>query len=258
MKGKTLFLTLLMIASGLCLKAQKTVTISGTVTDFNSKPIDSVTVCVKDKSFKDLFTTISDKDGKYSLKVTKGRYTCLYAINLKHYGKSKLEYWAWNIPAFNDLEINPQYDRMEVYALNVFEPQVEPYDTYMLYFRPMSLTKALGLQSGDYNKKKFEQDAGARHDTINIAPKNITPEELTVRINDQNVKVVQVHKIIELAKGINMYGYMIQVLKNKDEVKPTDIDKVTVILHSNETNETGRADCFYEKVKYLNGENKKP
>jgi hypothetical protein len=145
---------------------------------------------------------------------------------------------------------------MEVYGINVFEPQVGPYESYMLYFRPMSLTKSLGLRSKETDRKKLEQGAAARHDTLNIAPLKITPDELTVRINDQDVKVIQIQKMIEVARGVSMYGYMIQLLKNKDEAKPTDIDKITIILHSKETNETGRADCFYEKEKYLHMENK--
>jgi len=43
------------------------------------------------------------------------------------------------------MEINPQYDRMEIYGINVFEPQVTPQETYMLYFRPMSLAKTLAI-----------------------------------------------------------------------------------------------------------------
>jgi hypothetical protein len=245
------FLPVLLLAIGMSttLKAQEMVTIHGQVTDFSGTPIDSVTIRLKDKSFTDLYTTQTGKDGRYSLKVPKGRYFCLYAINLNHYGKTKLEYWTWNVPAFSDLEINPQYDRMEVYGINVFEPQVGPFDTYMIYFRPMSLSKAL-QQTDNKTTRQLEKAAAAKHDTIDIAPKAITPAELTVRINDREVKVLQVQKLTEYARGAYMYGYLVQVQKEKDSTGKPSTDRITVILHSNETNETGRADCFYEKPDY--------
>jgi hypothetical protein len=37
---------------------------------------------------------------------------------------------------------------MELYGLNAFEPQVGPHLTYMVYFRPMSLTKSIKFQAG--------------------------------------------------------------------------------------------------------------
>lgn len=245
------FFAVLLVATCMstALKAQEMVTIHGQVTDFKSNPIDSVTISIKNKAFDDLYTTQTGKNGRYSLKVPKGRYYSLYAINLNHYGKTKLEYWTWNVPAFSDLEINPQYDKMEVYGVNVFEPQVGPFDTYMIYFRPMSLTKAL-RQADESNKKKLEKAAIAKHDTIDMAPQNITPAELTVRINDREVKVLQVQKLTEYARGAYMYGYLIQVKKDKDTSGNPGTDRITVILHSNETGDTGRADCFYEKPSY--------
>lgn len=245
-RGICILLALTAISIGL--KAQEMVTIHGQVSDFQSHPIDSVTIKIKDKSFNDLYTTRTDKEGHYSLKVPKGRYYCLYAINPEYYGKTKLEYWAWNIPAFKDLEVNPQYERMEIYGINVFETQVKPFDSYMIYFRPMSLTKALKHYSG--TKEQIEKKAAVGHDTIDISPQHIAPDELTVRINNQEAKVLQIQKVTEYARGSYMYGYLIQVKKDIETNVHFDIDQITVILHSKETNEKGRADCFYEKVAY--------
>lgn len=246
------FLPILLLAIGMstALKAQEMVTIHGQVTDFKSNPIDSVTVSLMDKSFEQLYTAVTGADGRYSLKVPKGRYYSLIAINFNHYGKTKLEYWAWNIPAFSDLELNPQYDRMEVYGVSVFEPKVGPFDTYMIYFRPMSLTKSL-KHFDQSSKEQYEKATNAKHDTTDIAPKAITPAELTVRINDQEVKVLQIQKLTEYARGSYMYGYLVQVQKEKDASGKPGTDRITVILHSNETNESGRADCFYEKPDYI-------
>jgi len=97
------------------------VKIFGRVTDFEGQPIKGVMVFLKDTRFEDVATAKSDEDGRYSLIAPKGRYMALAAV--KHYMIKFLEYWAWNIPANQDLEINPSIDRMEVYAINAWTPQ---------------------------------------------------------------------------------------------------------------------------------------
>jgi hypothetical protein len=242
----TFLIALLLMVFRTNVDAQDGVRIFGTVTNFRSNPIDSVLVILKDRNFRDLYTVRADKNGQYSMTVKKGRYHCLYAINTNHYGKTALEYWAWNVPAYNDLEINPQYDKMEVYAVNVFEPQVGPYDTYMIYFRPMSLTKSLRL-ADEGHKKEVERRAMANHDTIDIAPKTITSGQLTVRINDQKSTILTIQKVTEFARGLYLYGYLVQVQKPSNEPGKQDVDKITVILHSRETDEYGKADYYFTK-----------
>jgi hypothetical protein len=227
--------------------AQDSIRIYGHVTDFNDQPIDSVTVWLKNKNFENLYETISDKNGFYSLTALKGAYYCLYAIRLSDYGKTKLEYWAWNIPAYKDLEINPQYERMEIYGINVFEPQVGPWDTYMIYFRPMSLTKSLAFQ-GSEDKKEKERKSMVQHDTINIAPNTINKEELDIRINERKGEVVNITRIPEYARGGYLYGYIVQVKKPEDVRENSGkYDKITIVLKSNETGEFGKGEYFIEK-----------
>lgn len=237
------------ILISIILNAQDTVRIYGMVTDFNSKPIDSVYVDVKDCDFKTLFETMTDHNGCFSMKVVKGVYYCMYAIKLSDYGKTKLEYWAWNVPAYGDLEINPQYEKMELYGLNAFEPQVGPYETYMVYFRPMSLTKSLQY-ADESNKKEFERKSNDSHDTINIAPTSISKEELKVSVNNVPTDVVSINKVVEYARGAYIYGYLIQILKPKNMNQiVNDFDKISLILHSKETDEYGKGECFINKVK---------
>jgi hypothetical protein len=229
------------------MNAQDSIRIFGHVTDFNSKPLDSVWVNLKDKNFNELYEGFTDKNGYYSLTVAKGNYYCMYAIKKAEYGKTKLEYWAWNIPAYKDMEINPQYERMEIYGINGFEPQVGPHETYMVYFRPMSLKKSLKWQEGDINKKT--KIAVAQHDTIDIAPISISKDELTVSVNDIETEVATIHKVTEYARGGYMYGFLIQILKPKKETKSNDeYDKITIVLHSKETDEYGKGEYFIKTI----------
>ncbi|MDP4240741.1 MAG: carboxypeptidase-like regulatory domain-containing protein [Bacteroidota bacterium] len=244
---KKLFVFAMMVLSFMNLSAQDLIKLSGRVTDFNSMPLDSVSVQLKNDKFATLYETLSDKDGYYSMNVSKGQYFCLIAIKLSDYGRTKLEYWTWNIPLYKDLNINPQYERMEIYGLNVFEPKVAPYDTYMIYFRPMSLTKALKLRPKE-NNKNFEQKATTNHDTIDYAPKNITPEEINIQMNGRESNVLTINKLVEYGRGGYMYGYLVQFLKPKVETSTLEkYDKISITLHSKETNETGKGEVFVQK-----------
>ena len=233
--------------------SQEKVTLYGKVTDFNNQPVDSASVWLKNRLdnvsinnkkilFDNAYETLTDRNGNFSIEVDKGTYYCLYAIKESDYGKTKLEYWAWNIPIYKDMELNPQYDRMEVYGINASEPQTGPFNTYQIYFRPMSLTKALKLPKG---KLKI----------IDIAPKTITKEELSVQLNGFDAKVVSINKVDEYARGTTMYGYLIQILKPKydsSNIKKSEMatgfDKISITLHSKETNEKGKGEYFVKRI----------
>lgn len=213
----------------------------GTVSDFNNNPIDSVLVRVKNKNFDNLYETVTDKKGKYSLELEKGIYYSIYAIKEKDYAKEKLEYWAWNVPIIKDLELNPKYDRIEIYGIHAFEPKTKPYDTYRIYFRPMSLSKYLKI-------KKIEKG-----DTLDIAPEKLTTEELKIKINNVFVKIQTIDKILEFNTSDNyIYAYEVQVIKPKNNnLSKTErvegYDKISIEINSLETNEKGKAEYFIER-----------
>ncbi|PKP34549.1 MAG: hypothetical protein CVT98_10725 [Bacteroidetes bacterium HGW-Bacteroidetes-15] len=193
---------------------------------------------------------MTDKDGFFSLTVSKGSYYCLYAIKLSEWLKTKLEYWTWNVPAYADLEINPQYERMEIYGINAFEPQVGPWDTYMIYFRPMSLTKILDFIQNE-DKIKMESLANANHDTTNVAPSTISMDELEVSINEIKAEIKSISRVLEYARGGYLYGYVAQVKKPEDtKVILNNYDKISIVLKSKETGESGKGEYFLEKKNY--------
>jgi len=236
------------------LTSQNKVRLYGKVTDFNNNPVDSASVWLKNKIngiaiknkrklFDNAYETLTDKNGNFSIEVEKGTYYCLYAIKESDYGKTKLEYWAWNLPIYDDLEINPQYDRLEVYGMNAFEPQTGPFETYQVFFRPMSLTKALKLP------KKITSEI------IDIAPRVIIEEDLKVQINGVDVKIVSLNRVKEYSRKKYMYGYFLQVLKPKTNainIPKTEMakgyDKISITLHSKETNEKGKGEYFVKKI----------
>lgn len=251
-----IYLLLFTLFSTIILHAQEKITLSGRITDFSGNPIDSAIVRIMDRNFKAQFITYSDRDGYYSMVVTKGNYNCIYAIKPSEYRKTKLEYWAWHVPLFDDIEINPQYQNMEIYGINVIEPQVTPYDTYIIYFRPMSLKKMITLvENQNVDKQSF---ANAEHaeklivpdekKICNIAPEMITPKELSVKVNGIESEIVNIERVKEYARGMNYYGYLIQI-KKPEEIKKHNLvyDKISIRLNSAETNETGLGEVFVKR-----------
>ena len=87
------------------------------------------------------------------------------------------------------------------------------------------------------------------HDTINIAPKSISTNELLIKINEIKVKILSVQKVVEYARGSYLYGYLVQILKPKEKKVTDKYDKITIILHSKETGEYGKGELFIEKNK---------
>lgn len=230
--------------------------ISGKVTNFKGQPIDSVSIFLKNKAFENIYETLSDKDGNYSMKVKEGDYYCLYAIKLPEYRVNRLEYWTWNVPVHKNITINPQYDRMEIYGINVFEPQVTPRETYMIYFRPMSLSKTLDFVSNqevdrsEFEKAKQTESLLNKSDKIiNVSPDSISSDELTIEMNGVKSEIVGINRITEYARGFNMYGYCVQILKpdNKSESSELEYDLISVTLNSRQTGEIGKGEAFIKK-----------
>ncbi|WP_185967813.1 carboxypeptidase-like regulatory domain-containing protein [Formosa sediminum] len=234
----------------------KEFTISGKVTDFSGNPIDSVSIQLKDKTFKDIYTTLTDKNGNYVLKVKAGNYYSLYAIKKSDYRISKLEYWMWNVPVYKNLKINPQYDRIEIYGINVFEPQVTPQNSYMIYFRPMSLSKTLNIiKKQNINLDKFVKVKQAEilvksKNLIDVSPLTISEKDLEIKVNNKNAQILKIQKIKEFSRDVFMYGYIVQIEKPEQENnKNLDYDKISIVLESPETGEKGKGETFVKLVK---------
>jgi hypothetical protein len=144
------------------------------------------------------------------------------------------------VPLLKDLVLKAGYDRLEVYGINVFEPKVKPYDTYRIYFRPMSLKKYIEI--GEIKKG----------DTIDIAPA-LTKKDITVKINGVVAGIKTIDRVLEFSsRGNYIFAYEIQVMKPEKSIltpaeKVDGFDKISVFVYSPETREMGEADYFYKQ-----------
>ncbi|MFA8436352.1 MAG: carboxypeptidase-like regulatory domain-containing protein [Marinifilaceae bacterium] len=217
------------------------ISISGVVRDFQGNPVDSCLVELFHANFKTAYQTHTDKEGRYSLQVSKGNYLALGALKMSEYplagstlpkDKQRLEFWAWNLIAKENLTINIQYHRLEVYGVNIFRVQgANP--GYTIYCRPMSLSR--GFSNPELSL-----------DQIDLCP---DPKELEVKVevNGIPVNVNMKQKVKEYVSSGICNAYLLHVDLPRDQVdKPYDIFHIEMTDLAN--GDRGESIIFKEKA----------
>lgn len=214
---------------------ERQIRIYGRVTDFSGNPIEGAEVAVKTRTFQDAGKTLSGKGGYYSILLPQGgTYMSLFAC--KDYATKKLEYWAWNLPAQSDREINPRFDRLEVYALNAWVPQ-GAYPSLQIYFRPMSLEKAKAAIQASGGKEL------SKIPNLDLCPE-VKPEGLQIKVNGQEAALMALSPVVEaVGNGKLVKAFLLQVELPKG-VDPWKETEVTVTLYDKTTGEKGEATLF--------------
>ena len=174
---------------------------------------------------------MTDKNGIYSLKVKKGYYFALTAVNKQEYRKTSLEFWAWNVPADTNLNLDIQYEKIEVYGVNVFIIQ-GAFPAYTIYLRPMSLTRVgENLQSGRFDK---------------MAPV-IDSVDFNISLDGKKLKIYSKQIVHEYAGNQSMIGYLIQAEYQKPENKHSPLE---IVLYDRERKEYGAAKFYFPLSQY--------
>ena len=239
MKRFLLPLILLLAVSALALAQDEAakVKVYGKVTDFEGTPVEGAQVIIMKKTFQPTYMTQTDAEGAYELVIEKGK--CLAFITVKGYAEINLEYWAWNLIANADLEINARIDKLEVYAINAFKMQGAP--GFFIFFRPMSLTKAKAL-GGD--REELEKMTLA-----DIAPA-LTVDDVCVNIDGEEVEVRGLTRITEATgEGRSMYAYIVQTSLPANW-QTRDVLRICVTLTDSENGDKGEGCLFWEVPKY--------
>ena len=206
--------------------------ISGTVRDFDGKPIPGADVALKSAKFDDLYTAEADADGHYRMTVEDGRYMALESIKTEDYGKTRLEFWAWNVPADRDLTIDVRYHRLEIYGINVFKIQGAA-PGLIAYFRPMSLTRALA--KADFHKEP------------DIAPHE-ADLELAIDVDGTAAVIDSIEMVKEFTgPGPVMYSYLVHFTPAKS-IKERAL--VRIVGHDKANGDRGEGQYFYTPADY--------
>lgn len=217
------------------------VTIKGYVTDYEGNPLNNVSVGWQDADFsREIFGTTTNEEGYYEASVRKGRYCNISALDMDRYmvtgselpeEEQRLEFWGWNFIADRDTLFNIQYDRLEIYGVNVFQVQGGA-NGYNIFCRPMSLSR--------YFKDK---DAS-------IAP---PPNQLEVQvtIDGENVPVRMVQPVKEYwseDEFIDAYLLFVDPPNSRTEL-PYHLFRIQ--MTDLEYGDKGEATYHYEKIEYI-------
>ncbi len=202
------------------------VKVYGRLSDFEDNSLHKGDIFLLDNNFNIVNKAKTDETGHYEMMVEKGRYMGLAGV--KDYAESNLEFWAWHVPVFNDLEINMRNDSLEVYALNAFMPQ-GGYPQIMLYFRPMSLKRYKIKQKNELKE-------------IYIAPE-LQVDDIEVTINDKTATILELSEVIEAAGEESMKAYLVSLAKPELNA---DYNVIHIVLNDRELDEKGEAILFWK------------
>jgi len=221
--------------------------IFGKVTDFENHPLEGASVEIRDDHFNTIYKTLTDNKGEYKIFVQKGSYLALIAH--KDYKTKNLEYWAWNPPAYNNLQIDPRIGGIEVYAMNAFKPQ-GAYPSLLIYFRPMSL--------------KRSRNPPKKTGVIDISP-DLSADDIDLKINGSSVKILELNRVQEYAGGIgsviaylaqstlprrSLIAYLIQAAlhsKKLEAGKEVEYLRIDLSLIDKQTGEKGAGCLFWKR-----------
>lgn len=267
MKAILLFLLAFLVLPLQAQTAADSVTISGRVTDYEGHPIDSCSLFWQTPSFDDVVQGMTDADGRYTVRLPRGKYQSMGALRMDTYphtpkgstlpaADQRLEFWAWDFIADRDTTLDIRYHRMEVYGLRVFRiPGAMP--CYQIFVRPMSLTR---FQQMEADKAQHTQDVsnieqGAARDdarAVRLAP-TLDRLKATVWINGEEVPILMKQEIKEYFSA-DEWGnaYLLTVDRPKqDTALPYHVFKVE--LEDLDNGDRGEGIYYMEKEQYVTG-----
>lgn len=218
------------------------ITITGQVTDYDNQPIAGCAVRLVYSDFGVGYEVYTDENGYYKMNnVKKGVYLGLFALRLNDYPVMKavpeddmrLEFWAWNVIASQDMVINPKYHKLELYGTTVFETA----SSYIIYTRPMSLGSFLKV--GEL--KQFD-----------LLSPSLRDIEFYVYADNIPLKIHSVNQVEEYAgeESKSLRAFVLNVEKN---INTTDLPYIVfrVKAYNKEYNELGENYYFYKKHTYM-------
>jgi len=218
---------------------KKTVRVYGRLTDFEGVPLSGGDVEIKDAMFQPVCKTTTNENGEYTLEAERGLYMGIFAV--KDYAVTNLEYWGWNLPAFEDTEINMKIGGLELYSINAFLIQMGPPGiSMMIYIRPMSLKRYMKIQEvTELNNEEI----------LDISP-NLNENDINITIDGMTTEILGINRITEAAVGNSqkVIGYIIQTSFPEIEYSKEYI-KIHITLKDDETGEKGEGSLFWQKPK---------
>lgn len=241
------------------------VTITGSVSDYEGCAIGGCSVMFLDTNFDVLAETKTNSEGLYSIKIPKGRYSSMSAIKMDTYPHTmkpgtadkdlRLEFWGWNFIADKDTCVNIRYHRMEAYGLHAFRiPGGMP--TYQIYVRPMSLTRFLASTEVEKAQHKqvlsaTDQQAASENARCDGMAPEIDRADIKVWIDGEEVPILMKQQVKEYYEADEYgIGYYLTVNEpQRSTSRPYRVFKIE--LTDLENGDKGEAIYYLEKNDYM-------
>lgn len=228
------------------------VTISGIINDYKGNPVDSCYVCIYNPDFSTAYETYSDSLGLYKIEnVAQGNYACLAAMRLDEYPreqgvapeKMKLEFWAWNVIANENIELNIRYDKMELYGTKAFF-EFGGRQELLIYTRPMSVTKV--INDPNYMDKSSQE----KNWKVTVEPEFM---EFEVFADGQKLQLISVQPLSlpnTNGNSLNDDCYLIQTSLPTDIYNHNTPYEIRVVGHNAQYDEWGESVYYLLPPKY--------
>jgi len=205
--------------------------IYGKVRNQEGQLIQGAEISIKDSKLRDIAKGKSNDLGEYEFFVQAGQHTAFSAV--AEQGTTYLPYWEWNFAKMEDCEIDVTLGTIEIYAANVLIP-VGTFPQFMIFFRPMSLSKLIQYKNGPKANKG---------EIVDVAP-DITIEDIELTIDGQKAKIFTLNKVEEFGGDNNLNGYFMTT-QRPIEMNFEDYTKIEIKIHDKDTNEYGKGVLYY-------------
>ena len=214
-------------------------TIFGTVTDFEGKPLPEAQIRVQGRNYKlDIASVLTDSSGDYRLDLEGGDYLAVWIC--KGYKEENLEYWAWNIPLYRDLELNARIGKLEIYALEAISVHKSAKGHFMLYFRPMSIRR----------HKLMSSEKPKSQSIIDIAPL-LDTNHVLVSLDGTPMEVMRVDRVVEQHGASQAMYASLASVRTDDRIEPDKHYRFDVEITDSMYGDKGEATLFWKMKRYI-------
>jgi hypothetical protein len=105
----------------------------------------------------------------------------------------------------------------------------------MVYFRPMSLTRALPVKNKELS-------------VYYIAPDSLSEKDIDIKMNGIITQIVNISKVKEYARGKIIFGYIVQFKKSGAENSESqDYNKIEITVTDPENGDKGKSISYIKR-----------
>lgn len=155
----------------------------GKVLNFEEMPVQAYVV-INSSKFRRVGFAKTDADGCFEIMLPERRYQQIFICD-GNYGRSRLEFYGWNLYLDKDTELKARFDKIEIFRMAV---GVTPERTVIVDFVPMDIFHTIQRINQD-----FKQKVAVDYSSSKYYPE-LSIEDIEVFIDDSKTELWTLHK----------------------------------------------------------------